>query len=460
MIQRIKSIFSLALILFVTANFFIQCSTKNEDVQPPLITPDNALSMYLNNTDETYGWELKNSFHISDVTVYDLLLTSQKWHDYTWRHQLTIFIPDATLYDEALLWITGGSIENDYPKWTSGIDEEALAFAILASYNQAVTALLRQVPNQPLFNGLTEDALISYTLNSFRNDGDYSWPLLFPMVKSAVRAMDAILEFSAETGSLNISGFFVSGASKRGWTTWLTAASDDRVRAIAPAVIDVLNMPVNLDYQLEAWGDYSVEIQDYVDLGIPQDINTPLGADIATMIDPYSYRSLLTMPKMIFIGTNDPYWPVDAIKHYFDDLPGKNYIHYVANAGHDLNGGEEAIPAIGAFFLNTISNQPYPECSWEVTETGMDIFLNVTGSSGMIQAAYLWSASSLDRDFRDEEWNSMSLELTDNSTTEATVEYPLEGFRAFYVDLEYADLINGNYTISTRMFVADEDEIL
>ena len=279
-------------------------------------------------------------------------------------------------------------------------------------------------------------------------------------MKSAVRAMDAIQEFSAETGSLNISGFFVSGASKRGWTTWLTAASDDRVRAIAPAVIDVLNMPVNLDYQLEAWGDYSVEIQDYVDLGIPQDINTPLGADIATMIDPYSYRSLLTMPKMIFIGTNDPYWPVDAIKHYFDDLPGKNYIHYVANAGHDLNGGEEAIPAIGAFFLNTISNQPYPECSWEVTETGMDIFLNVSGSSDMIQAAYLWSASSLDRDFRDEEWNSMSLELTDNSTTEATVEYPLEGFRAFYVDLEYADLINGNYTISTRMFVADEDEIL
>jgi PhoPQ-activated pathogenicity-related protein len=280
------------------------------------------------------------------------------------------------------------------------------------------------------------------------------------MVKSAVRAMDAIQEFSGETESLNITGFSVAGASKRGWTTWLTAASDDRVRAIAPAVIDVLNMPVNLDYQLEAWDDYSVEIQDYVDLGIPQDINTPLGADIATMIDPYSYRNLLTMPKMIFIGTNDPYWPVDAIKHYFDDLPGKNYIHYVANAGHDLNGGEEAIPAIGAFFFNTISNQPYPECSWEVTETGTDIFLNVTGSSGMIQAAYLWSASSLDRDFRDEEWNSKSLELTDNSTADATIEYPLEGFRAFYVDLEYADLINGDYTISTRMFVADEDEIL
>jgi PhoPQ-activated pathogenicity-related protein len=272
--------------------------------------------------------------------------------------------------------------------------------------------------------------------------------------------MDAIQEFSAETESLSIKGFLVSGASKRGWTTWLTGASDDRVEAIAPAVIDILNMPVNLDYQLEVWDDYSVEIQDYVDLGIPQDVNTPLGMDITTMIDPYSYLDQLTMPKMIFIGTNDPYWPVDAIKNYFDDLLGENYIHYVANAGHDLNGGEEAIPVLGAFFSNTISSQPYPECSWEVTETGTDIILDVTGTSNMIQAAYLWSANSEDRDFRDEEWNSTNLEMINNSTVNTTIEYPAAGFRAFYMDLEYADPDNGDYTISTRMFVTDEDEIL
>ena len=62
----------------------------------------------------------------------------------------------------------------------------------------------------------------------------------------------------------------VSGASKRGWTTWLTGASDSRVVAIAPMVIDILNMPVNLDYQVKMWKDYSVQIEDYVKLGIPQ----------------------------------------------------------------------------------------------------------------------------------------------------------------------------------------------
>jgi len=460
MTKRIKIYFFTTLKLFLTGYIFFQCSTQNDDVTPPAVTPENALSMYLSNSDETYEWEIKNSLKVSDVMVYDLLLTSQKWHEYIWKHQLTIIIPDDVMYDEAFLWITGGSLENGYPKWKNAIDDEALAIGSLASKNHAIAAILRHTPNQPLLSGLTEDALISSTLNNFRNDGDYSWPLLFPMVKGAVRAMDAVQEFAEETEDLSITGFIVSGASKRGWTTWLTGASDNRIKAIAPFVIDILNMPINLDYQVDVWGEYSEQIQDYVDLGIPQDVHTQLGEDISTMIDPYAYRDQLIMPKMILIGTNDPYWPVDAIKHYFDDLQGENYICYIPNAGHDLNGGEEAINTVSAFFYNTISSQPYPQCAWEVTETEPDILLNVTGSSNAIQAAYLWTANSQDRDFRDETWSSEILETTDKTSVNTTINYPETGFRAFYIDLEYTGINQGNYTISTRMFVTDNDEIL
>ena len=68
-----------------------------------------------------------------------------------------------------------------------------------------------------------------------------------------------------------------------------------------------------LDYQLKSYGEYSVQIEDYVKLEIPQTANTPKGAAITTMIDPYSYRAKLTVPKIIFIGTNDEYWTVDAL---------------------------------------------------------------------------------------------------------------------------------------------------
>lgn len=448
------------LLILLAAGSLLHSCTTTEDPGSEITTPENALSHYLNNGDDSYSWEVQDSYDILGVTAYDLLLTSQQWREYSWKHQLTIFIPPEIQYEGALLWITGGSLQDGLPRWTSQNDEEIWTFGIAALSNKAVVAVLKQTPNQPLYGDLYEDALISYTLHNFQSDGDYSWPLLFPMVKSTVRAMDAIQEFTEETADQEISEFLVSGASKRGWTTWLTGASDSRVKAIAPAVIDILNMPVNLDYQLEVWGDYSYEIQDYVDLGIPQAVGTEQGNALTTMIDPYSYRDQLEMPKLILIGTNDPYWPVDAVKHYFGDLKGENFIHYSPNAGHDLNGGQDAKPSINAFFCNTFAPLPYSECSWDVSEGGTGITLNVEGSSNEVKAAYLWSADSEDRDFRDEEWTSVDLDVPDHSTAFTTVDFPETGFRAFYIDLEYTDLNGWDYTVSTRMFVTDNDELL
>ena len=103
-----------------------------------------------------------------------------------------------------------------------------------------------------------------------------------------------------------------------------------------------------------------------------------------TMIDPYSYRKALTMPKMIFIGTNDEYWPVDAIKNYLDSIPGKNLIHYVPNAGHDLGGGKQALTGLSAFFGTTLLQRNYPECQWECRRAGNAIKLDVAASKDLL----------------------------------------------------------------------------
>jgi PhoPQ-activated pathogenicity-related protein len=84
----------------------------------------------------------------------------------------------------------------------------------------------------------------------------------------------------------------------------------------------------------------------------------------------------------------------------------------------------------------------------------------VEGSANAIKAAYLWSADSEDRDFRDEVWSSTTLDALDNSTVSTTLNYPGTGFRAFYIDLKYRDLYGRDYTKSTRMFVVDSDELL
>ena len=451
-------------LLFFSIIIFLSCSKVDEVeqpiVDPEAITPETALQSYLNNDDKTFSWEIKDEYSVGDVNVYELLLTSQKWREHIWKHQLTILVPNTVSHDGALLFIMGGHVTNDQPNWAGNNDIFTNAFAVTAQRNKAVVAIIRQTPKQPLYDGLVEDELISFTLNNFKKDKDYSWPLLFPMVKTAVSAMDAVQEFTSQKVGKTINDFTLSGFSKRGWTTWLTGANDNRVEAICPMVIDMLNMPVSIDYHLEAWGAYSPQIADYTELGIPQSINSPDGNTLTTMIDPYSYRENLTMPKLIFMGTNDPYWPVDAVKNYIDEIPGENYIHYVANAGHGLNGGEQALRAVTAFWNKTLTNTAYNELSYQITPHLSSATLSVQSNSDELLTIYLWSASSTDRDFRNETFGSIKISSATTEEVNYEVDYPTSGFKAFYIDMEYADSNGGTYTKSTRVYVADANEVL
>ncbi|AWV98508.1 PhoPQ-activated pathogenicity-related family protein [Arcticibacterium luteifluviistationis] len=435
-------------------------TTISNTIYAQIITPETALKSYINNGDKTYDWELKDSTVLGNVTAYHLLLTSQKWREYTWRHQLTIFIPKNRLYDGALLFITGGSNKEEQPNWTNS-DGLWMPLAQTALKSKAVVALIRQVPNQPIYGNLKEDALISYTFHQFKKDKDYSWPLLFPMVKSAIRSMDAIQEFSKQKVNFDVNNFVIAGASKRGWTTWLTSAIDDkRVKAIAPMVIDMLNMPATLNYQYTTYGEYSAEIEDYVKLGIPQGTETEDGKALSTMIDPFSYRKDMTVPKMIFIGTNDPYWTADAIKHYFGEIPGKNMIHYVPNAGHDLGGGKQAFEALRAFFSSTIMDKTYPVSTWTTNNTSGGVELLVNPAQDDLLGATLWQTTSSDQDFRNNLWMSKKIKLNDLPNIKLTQEYPKKGFQAFYVDMKYKSPTGGTYTVSTRVFVTDGAKVL
>ncbi len=430
-------------------------------ISPVGITPTNALSHYLNNGDKTYKWEIKDSYDLDDAMVYSILLTSQKWREYIWSHQLSVIVPKEKKYDGALLFITGGSINKEgMPNWSDKGDGLVKSFSAIAKENKAVVAILRQAPNQPLYNNLTEDALISYTLHNYKQDGDYSWPLLFPMVKSAKSAMDAVQEFSKQKLHHSINRFVVSGASKRGWTTWLTGASDKRVTAIAPMVIDMLNMPVSMNYQIKVWKDYSVQIEDYVKLGLVQDLGTGSSNDLATMIDPYSYRKMLTMPKMIVMGTNDEYWPIDNIKNYYDSIPGQNLIHYVPNVGHGLGDGKEAMTTLSSFFGLTMSNSPYPICIWKSSQSSEGVKVSIKTTADKLIDVTLWRADSPDLDFRNDKWESRKLDVKPKSEINTLETYPDSGYRAFYINLKYKDSKGGEYIESTRVFMTDDKKLL
>ena len=403
----------------------------------------SALDDYVSRSEDAFAWKIRDTRKFEEGTLYNVDLTSQTWQGIVWKHVLWIHEPSKLDHPQhVLLFVTGGRNGN-----RPGKSDAAVGFQ-LANLTGARVAMLHQVPNQPLFGGRTEDDLITETWLKYLDTGDPNWPLLFPMVKSAVKAMDAVEAIARSEWNGTVDGFVITGASKRGWTSWLTPAADKRVIATAPIVIDVLNFRPQMRHQLETWGEYSEQINDYTSKGlIVEGDETPRETQLRHMMDPYGYRERLALPKLLINGTNDPYWVVDAMKLYWHDLPGPKYVLQVPNAGHGLKGGHDlAFGTLAAFFRHAAAGTDPPNLAWTYSEQDGRLSLTVESSSKP-RAARLWVAHSASKDFRQSKWDSRPLAERDGRVV-GTVTKPDQGHVAVYGELQF-DLDGLPYSLCT-----------
>jgi len=231
---------------------------------------EDVLKAYAHQPDLAYAWRVRASEPLFGGQLTELIVTSQRWKDTLWKHQVFVYRPDgvAADADSALLVIGGGTWRDRYEQprdrpLAQRLPREAALVARSAKQLGGLLIVVKQVPFQPIFGNRREDAAIAYSFKQALEREDPSWPLLLPMVKSVVRTMDAVSEYAGETWETNLRRFTLPGASKRGWTTYLTGAVDDRVMAIAPMVFDILHFEPQLSHQRKAWGDYSRNIGDY-----------------------------------------------------------------------------------------------------------------------------------------------------------------------------------------------------
>jgi len=376
----------------------------------------SALFDYVAAPDPSYTWKERGRTTALGVKLVELTLTSQRWHGTAWKHRLLILLPEKVdASKQALLLISGGSWRGE----DAGIGSKdfklppaAMMIATVVRQLSCPVAILSQVPFQPMFEGRHEDALIAYTFDEFLRSDDDTWPLLLPMVKSAVRAMDTVQSFLREQEHVEIDNFTVTGASKRGWTTWLTAAVDKRVTAAAPMVIDMLNLNEQMKHQIDVWGKPSEQIRDYTDLKIFERIDTLRGRQLQSIVDPHAYLDRLLQPKLIFLGSNDPYWPVDASNLYWDDIKGQKYLTIVPNGGHDLGGDfGRILGGLVAIHQQAAGGKKMPQMNWTFEVAGESHQLSITtdepAKNGMI-----WIASSQTPDFRDAMWKQSPMRET------------------------------------------------
>jgi len=224
------------------------------------------------------------------------------------------------------------------------------------------------------------------------------------MTKAAYRAMDAVQQFTKQIGVVTPQKFFIGGASKRGWTTWTTGAVDSRVLCIIPIVMPILNMIPNMNHHYQAYGGWSFALDDYLRRDIMKYLNEPEMAELAAIVDPYSYLDSLTMPKYIVTAAGDEFFLPDSPQFFLKEMKGPTYLRIIPDAEHSMAGHALDLTfSIMTFFHMVVNNMPIPEITWNIEYLDNGKAIMSVNSSVTPSVVKLWSArtySDVRRDFR------------------------------------------------------------
>lgn len=431
----------------------------------------------------------------------------------TWVHPMVIINPTVRLKDKgtALLFVDGGS--RNFPRISSNpSNREVFNYLnpIIELLQMAVASgspvvYIGNVPCQPLvfsdevvdpdvqdnisikdliLRERSEDAAIAYTFDKFLDSYDAKsgtaggdkgnpWPLLFPMVKAAVRAMDVAESVLMDRARVSVDGFVVAGASKRGWTSWLTGAVDPRVKAVAPIVFNMLNMEKNLSHHRNSYGYWSPALYDYAGEGVLDRLIPTLaepelseGAKaLLDLVDPYHYigagwyrdKSILMVN-----ATGDEFFVPDlaadddSMNLLEQNAKGLCQI-FTPNVGHalfglggslDLTGADHPANRFLGWYMAFLQNATPPRYQYTTEPDGS---LKVNVIKRRPKSAWMWFATAGDsgaRDFRNNTlesgaWKSKELSLYSDTANlgyyRARPDVDKNAYTAFFIELRYAN---------------------
>ncbi len=329
-----------------------------------------TLTEYINliePVDTSFKLVKKSVDQASQVTLLEYTFTSQVWpkvdsDQKAWQHVVNIYVPENINNQSALVWINGGTNIPKKDGKPSPYVNYNLDFSTIAKQTHTVVVDLQDIPNQyfTLDNKeLVEDALTAYTATKFIQDPiKYKYYSAYlPMVKAVIKALDNTQKINFNQTTINknnnivIKDFILSGLSKRGLTTWLTALQDDRIKAIIPVAIDILNTEQIITHIFNSYQSWPQALHDYSEQNMLQNLNNSNAKDLMHIIDPYqyitchgcsdslkdTYKQRANIDKYIILSSGDDFFVPDSLKFYFHDIPGQKYLTFIPNSYHYVN---------------------------------------------------------------------------------------------------------------------------
>ena len=423
-----------------------------------------SMSDYIESTKNEFSYDIQEVIYEEDWTGYHIKMISGEWLDskkvdqVEWWHYVDIIIPKQTTSSTGIMFIDGGEKSDDYFR----LDAQSIGNAIKT---ESVIVNVSNIPFQPLNflsseqDSFEEDDLIAFAWNKFLKQGakqkDVEWLPRFPMTRAIVRAMDLAQEIVLQNDIL-VKDFVVSGASKRGWTAWTTAAVDSRVKAVVPMVIDMLNLVPSFENHYRSYGEFSPAVQEYVNYNIQDWLGTEEFKVLMSYIEPFSFIDKFTMPKYIINAGSDEFFSTDSWRFYYDKLQGEKIIRYVPNKNHSLDG-RYLTEDLVSYFYRVINDIEMPSLSWNLSDNKLIAELDYDGDYDVS----VWTAKNDNgRDFRlweeGELWEETSIGKLVNNKYELNVSSNLKGYKATMIEFTIDPESEFPLIISTGPFVFPE----
>ena len=423
-----------------------------------------SMSDYIESTKNEFSYDIQEVIYEENWTGYHIKMISGEWLDskkvdqVEWWHYVDIIIPKQTTSSTGIMFIDGGEKSEDYFR----LDAQSIRNAIKT---EAVIVNVSNIPFQPLNflsseqDSFEEDDLIAFAWNKFLKQGakqkDVEWLPRFPMTRAIVRAMDLAQEIVLQN-DIVVKDFVVSGASKRGWTAWTTAAVDSRVKAVVPMVIDMLNLVPSFENHYRSYGEFSPAVQEYVNYNIQDWLGTEEFKVLMSYIEPFSFIDKFTMPKYIINAGSDEFFSTDSWRFYYDKLPGEKIIRYVPNKNHSLDG-RYLTEDLVSYFYRVINDIEIPSLSWNLSDNKLIAELDYDGDYDVS----VWTAKNDNgRDFRlweeGELWEETSIGKFPNNKYELNVNSNFKGYKATMIEFTIDPESEFPLIISTGPFVFPE----
>lgn len=250
-----------------------------------------------------------------------------------------------------------------------------------------------------------EDSLIAYTWHEFlRNTSEPNVLARLPMTKAVVKAMDTFQYFSSSVVKKPVSRFVIAGESKRGWTTWTTAAVDKRVIGFVPIVMPMGNMTPLINAMYRVYGEWSFPLADYVNNDVLGYLGTKPWKMMEDIIDPMTYYSRWHgIPKYVIAGNGDEFFLPDSVRYFWDQLPEPKLLRMVPNADHHLVD-QESLAGINTFLQRLVHGMAQPRFDFVLTYSNTTATITATANAlDLPTKVFLYQAtttSTTQRDFR------------------------------------------------------------